>query len=142
MTTKETIIETLDAFIRQRPGLEFGNYGDVKSWRSEMREITRDLHHARELLRAVGRRDSITADDILRAGATGRLTLTQQEHGVRLDYCIGQYFPTEYRPAVCRLLSSVLWDYWRDCMDEPTGDKIRAEARRSLSRSVARRWFN
>ena len=142
MTNKQTIIETLDAFIRQRPGLEFGNYGDVKSWRSEMRAITRDLHHARELLRAVARRDSITADDILRAGATGRLTLTQQERGVRIDYCTGQYFPTEYRRAACSLLSSLLWSYWRDDMAEPTGDKIRAEARRSLSRAVARRWFN
>lgn len=142
MTTKESIIEALDAFIRQRPGLEFGNYGDVSAYRSELRSIAKDLHHARELLRAVAWRDSITADDLLRAGATGRLTLTQQERGVRIDYCTGQYFPTEYRRAACSLLSSLLWDYWRDGMAEPTGDKIRATARRELSRPVARRWFN
>lgn len=142
MTTKESIIEALDAFIRQRPGLEFGNYGDVSAYRSEMRSIVKDLHHAYELLRAVERRDSITADDLLRAGATGRLTLTQTERGIRVDYCVGQYFPTEYRRAACSLLSSLLWDCWRDDMAEPTGDKVRAEARRSLSRPVVRRWFN
>jgi hypothetical protein len=29
MNEKELILANLESFIRQRPGLEFGNYGDV-----------------------------------------------------------------------------------------------------------------
>lgn len=31
-----------------------------------------------------------------------------------VDYCTGQYFPTEYRRAVCAVLASALWDYTRE----------------------------
>lgn len=181
--TKQTIIEALRRWIEQRPGLDFVNYGDIRAYRQESHKITRDLHHARELLRAVEWRDSITADDIIRA-ASGRLTLSiERQHEcecghkwsapvkfgptanlsgeltswcakcgkrpaishpqfVRVDYCTGQYFPNEYRPAVSHVLSSVLWNYWRDNMEKPDGDALRRTARRELSRAVARRYFN
>ena len=142
MHTKSDIIDALSTFIAQRPGLDFANYGDVSAYRSELRSIVKDLHHARELLQAVAHRDSITADDIIAAAQGGRLTIEPTARGFRIDYTTGQYFPTEYRRAVASLLSTLLWNYWRDDMAEPTGDKIRATARRNLSRSVARRWFN
>lgn len=59
---KQAILTALDAFVRQRAGLEFGNYGDVRSYRAEQRSITRDLHHYRELAAYVAMRESITAD--------------------------------------------------------------------------------
>jgi hypothetical protein len=138
---KQTIIDALDRWIRQRPGLEFGNYGSVPAYRAEMRSITRDLHHARELLLAVSNR-SISADAIIEAARhaySGRLSITPQGDTVQIDYCTGQYWPTEYRRAVCAVLSFALWDYWR--ADHSSGDAIRAEARRSLSRSVVNRFF-
>ncbi len=136
---RDAILQALRDFAEQRPGLEFGNYGDVTSYRAESRAITRDLHHARQLLAAVMWRDSIGADE-LEAQLSGRLTW----HGPEgLAYCTGQYFPVEYRAAVCRALASALWAYWRvnlgpDC----TGHDIRREARRQLGASLARRWFN
>lgn len=140
-TRKQTLIACLRKFIAQRPGLEFGNYGDVSAYRSEMRSITKDRHHAEELLRAVSWRDSITADDILHAAKhafSGRLTISEPEPDrFVLDYCTGQYWPTEYRRAVCSVLSSALWNYWRDAGDGPIG-----AARRELPRSIAQRWFN
>lgn len=144
--TKQTLIEALRRFAEQGPRLEFANYGDYRLYRQEARAITRDLHHARELIRAVEWRDSITADDILHATATayaGRLSIVNEGDSVRVDYCTGQYFPTEYRPAVCRVLSSALWHYWRqtECANYDASD-IRHVARRELSRAVARRWFN
>lgn len=144
---KQSLIDALQRFVAQRPGLEFANYGDVSAYRSEMRSITKDRHHAEELLRAVSWRDSITADDILYAAKhafSGRLSIT--EHSTYpetdplrfvLDYCTGQYWPTEYRRAVCSVLSSALWAYWRDAGDGPVG-----AARRELPRSIAHRWFN
>ena len=146
-TRKQTLIACLRKFIAQRPGLEFGNYGDVSAYRSEMRSITKDRHHAETMLASVAWRDSITADTILEASKhafSGRLTITEPSPGrFVLDYCTGQYWPTEYRRAVCSVLSSALWDYWRECGGAAsTGDAIRKTAAAELSRSIAQRWFN
>lgn len=137
---KTAILSALRAFVRQRPGLDFANYGDAQAYRAEVRSITQDLHHAEELIRAVEIR-SIDAEAILKAVGSGRLSIEATDKGIRVDWCTGQYWPTEYRRGVAAVLASALWDYWRECGYD-TGDKIRAEARRSLSRAVARRFFN
>lgn len=145
ISLRQNILAALSHFVKSRPGLEFANYGDVSAYRSELRSITRDRHHAEELLAAVSWRESIDADALMRAarGAfSGRLSITPTETwGAQIDYCAGQYYPMEYRRAVCAVLSSALWDYWRANGAE-TGDVIRAIARRELSRSVAARYFN
>jgi len=140
---KTTVLHALESFAKQRPGLDFANYGDVSAYRSESRQITNDLHDALELLSAVSWRDSLTADDLLKASQrafSGRLELTAEDNLLTVDYCAGQYFPTEYRKAVCAVLASALWDYWREGAE--TGDDIRKIARRELSRRVARKYFN
>ena len=141
MPSKSTILAALDAWIRQRPGLEFGNYGDVSSYRSEVRSITRDLQHARALLNYVAWHDSITAEMILSAAQSGRLSIVVDGNKVRVDYCTGQYWPTEYRPAVCRLLSSVIWDWMRANDPRRSGEMIRKAASREFGTSIAQRWF-
>lgn len=128
---KQAIMAALDKFAEQRPGLDFGNYGDVSAYRAESRSITRDLHHYRELARYVERHDSITADMLLAAtrAYSGRLTLndcraTYDDGSVyyvfSVSYCTGQYFPTEYRRAACAVLASALWYWTREhAMPEP-----------------------
>lgn len=163
-TEKENILKCLQHFVAQRPGLEFGDYGDVSAYRSELRSITKARHHAETLINAVAWRDSITADHIIAASKSaysGRLTIVRTDTGVFcIDYCAGQYFPTEYRNAVCAVLSAVLWGYWRDNMPEGTlhhnsetgetlhrykgmraGDYLRDVARKELGRSIAQVWF-
>lgn len=143
---KEALLDALRAFISARPGLEFANYGDVSSYRSEMRSITKDRHHAEALLAAVSWRD-ISAESIIQASKhafSGRLTIEETPNGFSIQYCTGQYFPTEYRSAVCAVLSSALWHYWRECEtfgDDCGADYIRKTAKRELGRSVASRWF-
>lgn len=145
---KSDIIAALDAFVHQRPGLEFGNYGDIRTYRAELRSIARDLHHARQLLAYVARRDSITADRIIDAARSGRLSILVTDTGtVTLDYCVGQYWPTEYRRAVCAVLASAIWAYWRDdCAPSPRPESVGAQpvahARRELGRAIASRFFN
>jgi hypothetical protein len=160
MATKTTIIAALDAWIRQRPGLEFGNYGDWTAYRSEMRSIGKDLQHARAMLNYVAWHDSITAEMILDAARSGQLSIAVDGDKVSIDYCTGQYWPTEYRPAVCRLLSSVIWHWMVDNMPEGqlvhnsetgetfhryqglrAGDYLRKQASRELGTGIARRWF-
>lgn len=141
--TKETIIAALYKWTAQRPGLEYANYGDPTTYRSEMRRITRQRHDAEALIRAVAWRDSITADDLRAELSRGRLEWHEDgAGGGRLDYCTGQYWPTEYRAAVCRALSSVLWSRFReDRLPECRAEDIRAAAKRELGAPIARRWF-
>ena len=142
MATKQTIIDALNRWITQRPGLEFGNYGDVSSYRSEMRSIGRDLQHARAMVNYVAWHDSVTVEMIMSAADNGgRLTLTTDGDKVRIDYVTGQYWPTEYRRAVCALMSSVIWAWLRENCEYKTGDDIRKAARRELGQSIANRWF-
>ena len=163
---KELLLQCLRGFIKQKPGLEFCNYGDVSAYRAEMRSITKDRHEAERLLDNVAWRDSITANDIIEASKraySGRLTITRPaaDGCFVIDYCTGQYFPTEYRRAVCAVLASALWDYWRDNMPAGdlmhnsetgetlkryngmrAGDYLRQQARREFGRGIASRWFN
>ena len=142
MATKQTIIDALNRWIAQRPGLEFGNYGDVSSYRAELRSIGKDLQHARAMVNYVAWHDSITAEMIMSAADNGgRLTLTVDGDKVRIDYVTGQYWPTEYRRAVCALMSSVIWAWLRENCEYKTGDDIRKAARRELGQSIANRWF-
>lgn len=167
--TKTEIIALLRAFAEQRPGMDPRDYGDWSSYRSESRSVTRDLHEARTLLRAVEWRDSITADMLREAfrAYSGRLTLDETGDRPRLDYCTGQYFPTEYRRAVCAVCASALWSYFREhCMPAPVpgtgnqegcefyptpgksrqlcsaGDWLRITFRREFGARIARRWFD
>ena len=154
-TTNERgeILAALLKFARQRPRLEFGNYGNSTvgyrtgqywptEYRAESRRITAQLRDARKLLRAVEMCGSISAADIKEGfGAySGRLSWD----GQRLEYCTGQYWPTEYRAAVASVMAQVLWRFFRDCAPIGTanlGEYIRAAATRQLGRPLAVRWF-
>lgn len=143
MANKTQIIQALQTWINQRPGLEYGNYGDASSYRAEIRAIGVDLTHARAMLNYVAWHDSIAAEMILREAESGRLSIKVDSDKVSIDYCTGQYWPTEYRRAVCRLLSSVIWYWLRDNMlGDVTGEAIRRQAALALGRSIAKRWFN
>lgn len=146
---KQAICDALRAFIEQRPGFEFANYGDMTAYRSDQRTAQRQLHDARTLLRQVELSDGITADAML-AAADGRGRLSVEP----LCYCgnchsyvrdsleacpncggmlhatgtprygiawtTGQYWPMEFRAGVARYLASLLWYYKREhCMPAP-----------------------
>lgn len=134
--TDDALLSLLCAFIEQRPGLDPRNYGDWRAYRNESADITRDLRDACQLLAVVEKRPS--AWPHLRAELQhGRLTLA----GNRLDYCVGQYWPTEYRAAACRVLAGALWAWYRG-NGASTGDDIRRAARIDLGATLARRWFH
>ena len=141
-TERGDILAALYTFAHQRPGLEFGNYGNPAAYRAEVRAITAKLHDARKLLRAVEMVGSISAADLKDgfSAYSGRLSWD----GQRLDYCTGQYWPTEYRCAVCAVLVRVLWEFFRNCAPKGTANLqqyVRDEAARLLGRPLANRWF-
>ena len=142
---KDKLIAKLYAWIRQRPGLEFGNYGEVKAYRQELRGITQDLHHARQLLRAV-ELSSVSGESLVDAfrAYNGRMEWKNGE----LEYCTGQYWPTEYRRVVCAIAAQALWDHYREdfCAtkkaNESDGDAIRRKFKQQYGSQIAARWFN
>ena len=139
---KDQLLDTLRQFAAKRPNRSFADYGDRTIYNRYSREITRDLHHARELIRKV-ELSGIDADQIIKASRSawsGRLTITPTESGYQLDYCSGQYFPTEYRKAVCAVLAAALWDYYRENI--PASVNFKKGFRRNFSRSLANNYFN
>lgn len=145
-TQQVNAIELLVKFVNQRPGLDFCNYGDISAYRQESREITKDKHDFNELLTLALRRvDNLNAKLVdLLSNTSGRLILK----GDTLEYCTGQYFPTEYRPAACRALRDLIWADYRDEKDSEgnpvysDGHQIRKAINRNLSRRVAKNYFN
>ena len=138
---KESILAALRAFIESRPGFDPANYcGAPQAYRADYRRAYQHLQDARAMLRAVEWRDSIAGDDIVRA-KHHRVDFVPAGDSLAVDYCTGQYYPTEYRGAVCATLASTLWDYFRDKCGCKTADDIRTMARRELGSALARRWF-
>lgn len=146
---KETIIQAIRKFIAQRSGIDYRNYasGNWKASREcflgDYRPILRAGRDARVLLAAVSGRAGISAKDIQDAtrAYSGRLQLKECDGAVAVDYCTGQYFPTEYRNAACAVLSRALWDYAR-AQGYTDGNAIRKWARQEFGRGIANRWFN
>jgi len=152
---KQDIINALYTFAHKRPGLEYRNY--VSDWRdylgrkayaAESRSITKDLREARVLLRKV-ELSGISAEQLIDAARhnfSGRLSINQNDKGeVIIDYCTGQYWPTEYRRAVCAVLAGALWAYRRDDIPahvENKGQYLRDKFAKEYGRGLASRWFN
>lgn len=169
MNRKQRILQALDAFVDQRPGLSPRDYTsdgyDPSGWkiyRADSRAITRQMHDYYALKNVVEARDSITADDIITASErafSGRLTIDElpvQNAGyygvkatyVKISYCVGQYEPMEYRAAAAAVMASAIWDDTRsDCPqeygDDPSpGDWMRATLKHQFGRGLQSRYFN
>ena len=137
--TKESLISALEKFVNQRPRLEFANYLNPATYRAEVRFVGRQLADARQLLKAV-ETSNCTLEDFERwLNPTNRLSL---KCSGEVHYVVGQYFATEYRAAVCRLCSNILWRLARDSYPHFDGTELRAFFRRRFGKGLAKRWFN
>jgi hypothetical protein len=105
------VIKMLACYAAKNPGLDFRDYcrdyrdidGRAAYFR-EARDITNDLRRVREAILAAYYA-SVTNDDLVECSKGERLTIEPTNYGFKLDYCVGQYWPTEYRGAVARLLN-------------------------------------
>lgn len=144
--TKSEIVALLRAFVAQRSGIDWRNYSTRESFMADYRRILRAGRDARTLLCAVEQREGITAEDLLPA-FRHRLTLETRADGTHeLRYVAGQYFPTEYREAVCSALAGVLWDHVRRVNTRLAasneGDQVRRYFRTVYGRGIQKRWFD
>ena len=147
-TTAEKLnfIDLLCKFVNSRPCLDFNNYGCIKTYRAESREITNDRKDFYELLNFARWRVENLNEKIQEHLTTSSDRLTFEND--KLKYITGQYFPTEYRPACCRVIRSIIW---REYMNEKntdgttkheTGHDIRKAIKIHLNSRVSRLYFN
>ena len=115
------------AYAAQNPGLEYGNYAsgwNDKAGRAayfaESRQIAKDW---RAVKAAVSPWHGVTDDDVIEAAQrafSGRLSVKRADDGrIRIEYCTGQYWPTEYRKACAAVLdraSSIAYE--RKCAQQ------------------------
>ena len=144
--TEINFIDLLCKFVNSRPCLDFNDYGDIKIYRAESREITKDRSDFYELLNLARWKVENLNEKIEKYLTTSSDRLTFENN--KLQYITGQYYPTEYRPSANRVIKSIIW---REYMNEKTpegankyetGHDIRKAIKIHLSRRVARLYFN
>jgi len=140
---RSVYLNALAAFVAQRSGIDGRNYGtgpDARvAFMGDYRPILRAGRDAREMLRAA-RLFSVNVAAAAERAYSGRLSFVVRDRSVGVDYCTGQYFPTEYRDAACAVLAQAFWEYWREgCGYDAAG--IRKAARDMFGRGIASRWF-
>jgi hypothetical protein len=96
-------------YAAKNPGLEYGNYASSyndkagrAAYFAESRQITKDWRRVCDAVRQC-EAVKVTNDDVYEAAKhafSGRLEVTP----VRISYCTGQYWPTEYRKAAASVL--------------------------------------
>lgn len=104
METK-IVFDAIEKFIKGRSGIDYRNYGNVTSFRAEQRSITKDRKEALAALQEA--RELTPRYDVLMEAFrafSGRLTWNCD----RLEYCTGQYYPTEYRKPARAVLNSYI----------------------------------
>ena len=111
---EQRCLRALLVFAAQNPGFEWCNYssGDWKRSRAaylgDSRPVQRQLREIRALKwRFAGIPDSAIQEASRRA-FSGRLSFRESDKGVAVDYCTGQYWPTEYRKAALAVLKEAI----------------------------------
>jgi hypothetical protein len=117
-------IEIFAAFakwINQRSGIDYGNYGEPTSFRAEQRTITNQKKRALKALEAAQNFpfDAQAMAEALERNFSGRLSWINVNYKIKqkgkmpveevrqeFDYCVGQYFVTEYRLAAAVVLEA------------------------------------
>lgn len=136
--TKPDLDTLLVRWINQRPRLEYGNYGCPKTYRSESLGIQRQRRDALAMLNSF-EWHLVPVESVIEAlSRGGRLSLSNGH----LEYTTGQYWPTEYRFAVCRLLSDLLWQHSFQTYPHFDGTERRNYFKKRFGLGIQKRWFN
>jgi hypothetical protein len=141
VTDVASVLDALERWIVQKPGLEFANYGNQTAYRSEYASIQRDKKRALaalELARACTPRSECLSEAF--RAFSGRL----EWDGSRLTYTTGQYWPTEYRKAASSVLESyVALAHQADAAESPkTFTYLTMQDVIDANKSIGHHWFD
>jgi hypothetical protein len=151
------VFSALDTWIKQRPGLEYANYGQMAPYRAELRSIAQDKQRAMKALdeaRALLPAEPELLADAFKRAFSGRLEwvpaltepsayYTERSRG-HLSYTTGQYWPTEYRKAAASVLETYIATWRQKYADEhPQEFTYRTiEDVKAANRQIGNHWFD
>lgn len=153
-----TTVEKIEKFVNQRSGIVFRDYAEngrdiegIKAFNSDYRQIINDRQDFYSILNlAIRRLTETKLNEMLTEVLTtrdGRLTMNKETG--KLNYCEGQYFPTEYRKAAARIVANMVWASYRDEIEHNTpnnvykdANQMRAAIKKHVSRRVMNNYFN
>lgn len=99
---REKLTGAMKAFAYSKPGFELLNYSSETSYKSDYRHYKKDADFNREKMKYIDLiNDGLTDDEIrycFEHSFSGRLSIA--DDGESLNYCTGQYYPTEYQAAL------------------------------------------
>ncbi len=112
--SKSGALRALLVFAAQNPGFEWANYAtgnwaeSARAHRGDSRPVSRQWSKIMSLLWAC--RDLSDADLIAASNRafSGRLQFVEKNGAWSVDYCAGQYWPTEYRLASVTVLEAAI----------------------------------
>ena len=126
----------LRAFVARRPGFDYRNYNTAGAYRADQKRTMRDKADALALINAFpDDADPRFLVGVLSSG--NRLSL----EGGELRYTAGQNYPTEYRAAVCRVVSDALHAHLYS-HEKQSLQTVRQRMARIVGRGCANRWFS
>lgn len=133
MTTK--IFNALERFIKARSGMDARDYGTDangrKAYQAEARTIAKQR---REALKALAEARAMEPRyDVLIASFPAAFSGRLSWNGERLEYCTGQYRPTEYRQAA----GAVLRQYISACKQAAAKERPRTFSYESIGDVIA-----
>lgn len=135
---KQKVLNSLNEFVNTRPGLDWRDYGDIAAYRADSRKITQQLNDARAMFRFCELFSVEFNPQVFQGAFGGRLSINDNDY--QLEYCTGQYYPMEYRAAVCAVLAYAIKLYWRECGYDWQGIKKRAVGQ--FGKGASSRWFS
>lgn len=112
-------VSLLSGFVYQRPGFNLCNYSSMRDYRADYYQALK-FKQAYDLLLSQAERMFYFEDLNKKLGDrlknnSGRLSFNTKSND--LEYCTGQYFPTEYRRAAFYVLFYTVLDLIRDLLE-------------------------
>lgn len=142
MKTFPTALQALSAFVAQRSGINYADYGNRDAYMGDYRPMIQQGKDFRKMA-AFAFYSSVNNEDIIKASDqvfSGRLQFDVISGQYAVNYCTGQYFPTEYRLASCWLISRVIRNYWTEC--GYSYPEIKVKAKQVFGSGIQSRYFN
>jgi hypothetical protein len=151
----EEIFAALETWIKQRPRLQYANYGNPTSYRAELRDIGKDKTRALKALDEARGMTPARPELLIDAFSafSGRLEWCPAVpvcewcptgSPAHLEYTTGQYWPTEYRKAAASVLERYIAS-WRQkaAAENPPTFTYRSMADvESANRQIGNHWFD
>ena len=113
------VLMALTVMAAKNPGLDPRDYGfdgqySSPNWfscyRGDSRRITKQLHDVTDAVESFYYLDGTDSDliDASKSAYSGRLDITVTDGVIDLDYCSGQYYPTEYRQCIAAIINQAV----------------------------------